>query len=170
MPGPDFAPLCDLASHSLVWCRSACKLLTPCRPWRVIVDFFLGQDISSHTQKTESLVTYKTGSDIKVHARGFRCTLKRHPADCAGPQPIWMHERNCVYSQPVLVEAHPGGVAGAIMRSVFRCSRRHLMEMAALRMAGLAATRWVCLGELSTRRCDAHLTFLRASDLRCVHP
>jgi len=33
-----------------------------------------------------------------------------------------------------------------------------MMEMAALRMARLAATRWVCMGEL----CDAHHTFLRA--------
>jgi len=44
------------------------------------------------------------------------------------------------------------------------------MEMAAVRMAGLAATCWVCLRELSTQRCGAHLTFLRASGLLHAGP
>jgi len=35
--------------------------------------------------------------------------------------------------------------------------------MTAVGMAGLAATRWVCLGQLSTRRSDALPTFLRAA-------
>jgi len=42
--------------------------------------------------------------------------LRQHHTDCAGPPPIRMHGRNCVFGQPVLDEAHPGGGAGAIMR------------------------------------------------------
>ena len=53
---------------------------------------------------------------------GFGCTLKRHPADCAGPPPIWMHGRNRVLDQPALDEGHPGGGAGTIMRTILRCS------------------------------------------------
>jgi len=49
---------------------------------------------------------------------GFRCTLKRRPADCAGPPPIWMHGRNCVPGQPGLFEAPPGGGICAIVRPV----------------------------------------------------
>jgi len=42
------------------------------------------------------------------------------------------------------------------------------MEMAAVRMAGLAAMRWLCLGQLSTRRCNALLTLLRAPGPLCT--
>ena len=41
------------------------------------------------------------------------------------------------------------------------------MAMAAVRMVGLAATLWVCLGELNTRRCDAYIIILRAPGLPC---
>ena len=36
------------------------------------------------------------------------------------------------------------------------------MEMAAVRMAQVATTRWVCMGQQITQRSDALLTFLRA--------
>ena len=52
---------------------------------------------------------------------GFLCTLKRHPANCAGPPPIWMHGRNYVFGQPALEKSHPSGCTGAIMRPVLRC-------------------------------------------------
>ena len=57
-------------------------------------------------------------------ARGCRGTLKRRPADCAGPPPIWMHGRNRVSGQPALMDPHPDCGAGAIMRPVFRCFLR----------------------------------------------
>ena len=37
-------------------------------------------------------------------------------------------------------------------------------------MAGLAATFWVCLGELSTRRCNAYIIILWAPGLRATVP
>ena len=89
----------------------------------------------------------------------------------------WAH---CVSGQPAFNEAHPGGGAGAIVRKhekrVFRVYGdllrwRMQIMMASVRMARLAAVRWVCLGQLSTRRSDALPTFLwAASPLRgaCV--
>jgi len=42
--------------------------------------------------------------------------------------------------------------------------------MAAVRMAGLASTLWVCLGELSARRCVAYIIILWAPGLRAMVP
>jgi len=39
--------------------------------------------------------------------------------------------------------------------------------MVEVRIVGLAATLWVCLGELSKRRCDAYIIILRAPGLPC---
>jgi len=85
-------------------------------------------------------------------ARGFRCTLKRRHVDCAGPPPIWMHGCNCVSDRPELDEAHPGGGASAITLP-FLCVSTDLLWwriQKAVRMAGLAAMRWVCLRQLPT--------------------
>jgi len=93
----------------------------------------------------------------KNDTRGFRCNLKRLAADYAGPPLIWMHGRNRVSGKPALDKAHLGDGASAIMRPVFGVSGVLLwwrMEMARAWTAGLAATRWVCLRQLSTRRCE----------------
>jgi len=73
--------------------------------------------------------------------------------------------QNTVLGQPALEEAHPGGGAGAIMchfevfhGDLLQCT----LEMAGTRMAQVATTRWVCIGQQFTRRSDALLTFLWA--------
>ena len=142
--------------------RTLCLFLPQLRSW------------DDATRNASRSVNYK--SSPKTMVRKWLIKGRKHALWSAVPPTAQAHRRSgcmgwtvppaSLRSSKLIPVAAPVRSCAPFLRFL-KTSFGWTMAMAAVRMVGLAATLWVCLGELSTWRCDAYIIILRAPGLSC---